>query len=329
MSKKNKFLEVGAYLDPRYNHFEHFVQKIYKGFWTPAKYERGVREDVKYVKAEMSNVDRSFISKSALCVAMIEDKVKMGWGIIGKRIPQTIVSDCTQLISMQEVTHRRSYFSLNNEMGISPEDALKYDVLRDRLKYLNKHLEKDHNINGHRELLKDIILFSALVEKCGLMNYFYFIMSYANANKGLKTMFDLQRSTAVEEELHYEFGLTLVKQIKEDYPDLWNNYLREYIGKQIATAHQTEMRIVDWLLEDGTPDHITKEEMINFINYNFNQVCKDFELDNIIEYDEGMYREKSSWMKVAMYNSEPDFFSNKAGGYSFEEEFIDLDNFEY
>lgn len=322
-------LEEGKYLDPRYAYLEPFAQKIFKGFWTPAKYERGVREDVRYVKTEMSEVDRSFISKSALCVAMIEDKVKMGWGGIGRRVPQTIVSDITQLISMQEVTHRRSYFSLNEEMGISPEDALKYEVLRDRLKYLNKHLEKDPRINGNKELLKDIILFSAMVEKCGLMNYFYFIMSYANANKGLKTMFDLQRTTAVEEEMHYEFGLALVKQIKEDYPDLWDEYIKEYVVKQVKVAHETELRIVDWLLEEGTPDHISKEEMVNFINYNFNQVCTDFELDLDIKFDEEKFQEKSSWMKVSMYSSEPDFFSNKAGSYSFEEEFIDMDSFEF
>lgn len=328
MSKKG-ILHEGVYLDERYDYLNEFANMIMKGYWTPAKYERGMKKDALHVKKEMSLTDKSFIGKNALCVAMIEDKVKMGWTKIGWRIPQTMVSDVTMLIAMQEVVHRRSYHSLNKELDINVNDIERYPVLKERLDYLNKHLSKDPNIKGRKETLKDITLFSALVERGGLMSYFYNVMSYANANKGLGTMFALQKTTAVEEDLHYHFGLALINEIKKDYPELWDEYLVELVGKSLQVAYDTEIRIVDWLLEDGIPDHITREEMINYIQYNFYMIQKDLGVPITVEYDKDLYAEKNSWMKVAMYQSEPDFFAKIAGGYSAEEEDIDIDSFKF
>lgn len=323
-------LEYSKYLDPRYNHLERFVHIIYKGFWTPAKYEKLIKEvDIPHFNNKLEKSDQTCIKRCILAVLMVEDKVKIFWPTIYKDVPQTIVGDIGGLIGQQEVTHRRSYHSLGEQLGVTNDDIELYPVLRDRLNYLNKHLEKDPKIIGKRGVLKKIVLFASLVEKGSLFTQFYILMSYAKNSRGLKTISALQQSTAAEENSHYSFGIELVKLIKKDYPQLWNDYLVELVSKNIQMAYEAELKLIDWFFEEGVPEHLTKEEVINFLNYNFTTICRDLELDVEFEYDQEMYVEQNEWMTVKLHSSDADFFDNAVGGYSSQDEEIDYDNFEF
>lgn len=328
MSKKGIF-EESKYLDPKYSSLDGYVLRAFKGFWTPARYERGMKEDAKVVNRKMSFIDRSFVKKNILCVAMIEDKVKSYWPTVGLKFPQTIISDVGCMFGMVETVHRRSYHSLNTEMGVDPSEANEHPVLRDRLDYLTKHSQDIKGITGRKKVLKDLILFTSLVEKGALFSYFYNLMSYANANKGLETIYALQKTTSCEEEEHFSFGIELINFVKKDYPELWDEELIELIKKDIDKAFQVELRIVDWLIEDGCPDHISREEMVNFVKHNFSTITKALNLDMEFDVDMDMYFDKSFWMEVAQNSREPDFFAKQVGDYSFEEEEVDIDEFNF
>ena len=97
-------------------------------------------------------------------------------------------------------------------------------------------------------------------------------MSYAYRNRGLKTISALQETTAIEEVTHYSFGIDLVNIIKEEHPTMWDEYMVELITDNIKVAYQSELNLIDWFFENGTPDHLTKEEVINFLNYNFKYI---------------------------------------------------------
>ena len=36
--------DKGLYIEPKYNFLEKYVNMAYKGFWTPAKYEKLIKE---------------------------------------------------------------------------------------------------------------------------------------------------------------------------------------------------------------------------------------------------------------------------------------------
>jgi ribonucleoside-diphosphate reductase beta chain len=154
-------------------------------------------------------------------------------------------------------------------------------------------------------------------------------MSYAQANKGLKIISSLQQTTAVEEMVHYSFGIDLINIIKEEYPQLWSDYLVELVEKNIQMAYDSELKLIDWFFAKGVPSHLTKEEVVNFLNYNFNVINKDLKLDLKFTVDENMYYEKNIWMieKISTV-TEPDFFDAPPSGYSSVEQEIDFDNFE-
>ena len=322
--------DKGNYVEPKYDFLEKYIKIMYKGFWTPAKYEKLIKEvDAPHFFNEMNSVDQEAIRRCILAVATVEDKVKNFWNSLFYDIPQTVVSDIGALFAQSETTHRLSYNSLATNLLVDTSTIENYPVLRDRIEYLNKHVEKDPKIIGKKRILKKIALFTSLVEKGSLFTQFYILMSFEKSSKGLKTISSLQQSTANEENVHYKFGIDVINIIKQEYPQLWEDYLIDLISKNLNVAYNTELRLIDWFFENGVPEHLTKEEVINFLNYNFSIIAKDLELDSQFNYDKKLFEEKNEWFIIKLKSTEPDFFDAPVGGYASEKEVIDIDKFEF
>lgn len=328
MSKS--IFEKVLHIDPKYQYLERYVRIMYKGFWTPSKYEKLIREvDAPHFFNQMTTIDQEAIKRCILAITLVEDKVKLYWSTLPLDIPQTIVGDVGGLFAQSEVTHRRSYHALAESLKVDTDNLEKHVALKDRIKYLNKHSEVDPKIIGKKRILKKLVLFTSMVERISLFTQFYILMSYEKSSRGLKTISSLQSSTASEETIHYNFGIDLINIIKEEHPQLWDEYLVELIEKNIKEAHKAELKLIDWFFENGVPEQLTKEEVINFLNRNFNVVSKDLNLSLKFKVDEELYKEKNEWFDIKLKSTEPDFFDNPVGGYSSEKEEIDIDNFEF
>ena len=322
--------DKGLYIEPKYNFLEKYVNMAYKGFWTPAKYEKLIKEvDAPQFFNSMDFAEQETIRRCILAIATVEDKVKNFWNGLFHEIPQTIVSDIGAMFAQMETTHRRSYHSLAENLNVDTSDLERYPILRDRIAYLTKHIEKDPKIIGKKRVLKTLTLFTALVEKGSLFSQFYILMSFEKNSKGLTTISSLQQSTASEETMHYNFGIDLINIIKEEYPQLWEEYLIDLVTKNLEMAYETELKLIDWFFENGVPNHLTKNEVVNFLNFNFNTIAKDLKLDRQFDYDTHLYLEKNEWFMIKLKSTEPDFFNSPAGGYSSEKEEINLDKFEF
>lgn len=323
--------EANKYLDPEYQFLDKYVQIMYKGFWNPAKYEKLIKEqDVPHYFNSMGEVDQEAIKRCILAVAVVEDKVKVYWPSLHSDLPQTIIGDIGGLFGMSETTHRRSYHSLLENLKIDPKEIYDHPATKGRIAYLTKYLENDPKIIGRKRILKKLVLFTSLVERVSLFTQFYILMSYSKANKGLKTISSLQQSTATEEIVHYSCGIDIIKKIKAECPHLWDEYLVELIEKNIQASYKAEKQLIDWFFEKGVPDHLTKEEVLNFLHYNMSEVVKDLELNINFKYDQEMYEEKNKWMMEKIKTAgEPDFFDTPAGGYSSIEEEINVNDFEF
>lgn len=323
--------EKTFHIDPKYQYLEKYVHIMYRGFWTPAKYEKLIREvDAPHFFNILPKSDQEVISRCILAVSLVEDKVKTYWSTLALDIPQTIVGDIGGLFGQSEVTHRRSYHALADALGINTDDVLKHEALKGRINYLAKYLENDPKIIGKKRILKKLVLFTSLVERCSLFTQFYILMSYAMNNKGLKTISALQESTAKEEKIHYDFGIDIINEIKQELPQLWDDYLIDLIKDNIQMAYDSELNLINWFFENGVPDHLTKEEVINFLNYNFNIVSKDLQLSLAFPVDEKIYEEKNAWFKRKVFiTTEPDFFDNAVGGYASDDEETEINDIEW
>lgn len=323
--------EKVLHTDPKYQHLEKYVHIMYRGFWTPAKYEKGIKEvDAPHFFNVLKNIDQEAIKRCIMAVNLVEDKIKTYWSTLALDLPQTIIGDVGGLFGQSEVTHRRSYHSLSEILEVDSDNVEEYEALRGRIEYLSKYVEIDPKIIGKKRVLKKLVLFTSLVERCSLFTQFYILMSYAYHNRGLKTISALQESTALEENIHYSFGIDVINIIKGQFPQMWDEYFVELVTDNIKVAYQSELNLIDWFFENGVPEHLTKEEVVNFLNYNFNVVCKDLQLDLEFKVDESLFEEKSAWFKTKVFmTTEPDFFDSAVSGYASDDEEINLDNFEF
>ncbi|MDB4314568.1 ribonucleotide-diphosphate reductase subunit beta [bacterium] len=330
-AEKSNIFEQGEYLNPKYQSLDKYVNIMYKGFWTPAKYEKLIKEqDVPYYFNILGEADQETIKRCILAVALVEDKVKVYWPSLHADLPQTVIGDIGGLFGMSETTHRRSYHSLLENLKIDPKEIYDYAATKGRIEYLTKYLETDPKIIGKKRILKKLVLFTTLVERVSLFTQFYILMSYSRANKGLKTISSLQQSTATEEIIHYTCGIELINIIKDELPQLWDDYLVELVEKNIKASYRAEKKLIGWFFEKGVPDHLTEEEVLNFLNYNMSVISKDLGLDINFKYDKDMYEEKNKWMMEKISTGgEPDFFDTPAGGYSSLEEDINVEDFEF
>lgn len=328
---KPNIFEKEFHIDPTYQNLDKYVTIMYRGFWTPAKYEKLISEvDAPHFFNKMTDIDREAIKRCILAVSIVEDKVKTYWSTLALDLPQTIIGDVGGVFGQSEVTHRRSYHSLADVLNVDTNNIDEHTALKGRVAYLNKYLENDPKIIGKKRILKKLILFTSLVERCSLFSQFYILMSFAKHNKGLKSISALQESTAIEEVLHYSFGIDVINIIKQQFPQLWDDYLIELVSKNILMAYESEINLINWFFENGTPEHLTKEEVVNFLNDNFNVVCKDLGIELSFKVDEKMYEEKSSWFRQKVFmTTEPDFFDNNVPGYASETVEVDVDNLDF
>lgn len=306
------------HIDGRYTYLEKYGDVMWKSFWTPAKYKKNIEKiDIPFLENKMDEVSRECVKKAILAISLVEDKVKTFWNFLVLDIPQTVIGETGSQLGNSEVVHAKSYRFTVEAMGLKHlfDKLSDIPVMQGRLEYLNKHLTKS-NLSKEKQVLKKVILFTALVERISLFTQFYIIMSFNNANKGLKTLFSLQSSTATEELHHYAFGLEIVNIIKKENPGLFDEDLKAFIEDNISKAHKAETALIDWIFENGYPTHLSKFEVVNFLNKNVNQVCEDMGVDLRYEVDEDYYEEKNAWMLQALKPMEPDFFDNPVGGYS-------------
>jgi ribonucleoside-diphosphate reductase beta chain len=278
----------------------------------------------------MEKSDQETIKRCISAISVVEDKIKTYWSTLVLDLPQTIIGDVGGLFAQSEVTHRRSYHALAEALNVNVDEMLKEEVLKGRVEYLTKYVETDPKIIGKKRILKKLVLFTSLVERCSLFTQFYILMSYAKNNRGLKTISALQESTAIEEVTHYSFGVDVINLIKKQHPNMWDEYFVELVTDNIKVAYQSELNLIDWFFENGTPEHLTREEVVNFLNYNFNVVSKDLGLDLEFEVKEDLFNDKNSWFKAKVFmTTEPDFFDGAVSAYASDDEQTDVDNFNF
>lgn len=266
---------------------------MYRGFWTPAKYEKLIKEvDTPHFFNSISPVDQGVIKRCILAVSIVEDKVKTFWSTLALDLPQTIIGDVGGLFGQSEVTHRRSYHSLAECLGVNMDDIDKHEALKGRIAYLSKYIETDPKIIGKKRVLKKLVLFTALVERCSLFTQFYILMSYAYRNKGLKAISSLQESTAIEEcyvdgtEILTPNGWKNILDINQnDVVYQWNEGKLESINVEHTTRRHYKGNVIRFYKKGHecvvTPNH----NMVSFYKgQRINELAKDFGIGNSSKY---------------------------------------------
>jgi len=292
-----------------------YVDAIRHSYWVHTEFN--FTSDIQDFKVHLSESERTAVQRAMLAISQIEIAVKTFWGDIYKRMPKPEIGNVGATFAESEVRHADAYSNLIQVLGLNKEfeSLLHVPAIRKRIKYLEKSIIHSKSVEN-RDYFESVVLFSMFVENVSLFSQFLVIMSFNKHKNMLKGMSNAVEATSKEENIHAEFGFDLVNLIKKENPSWWTPELVDDLIEATLEAFSAESDIVDWILEEGDLDFLTKSQTIEFIKHRFNVSLNSIGIENIFHVDTKLL-ETTEWFDDEILTTKhTDFFNKRSINYS-------------
>ncbi|MGY5353019.1 ribonucleotide-diphosphate reductase subunit beta [Wenyingzhuangia sp. IMCC45533] len=313
--KKNVF-EKRINLKPyEYPELIEYVDAIRHSYWIHTEFN--FTSDVQDFKSRLNPVERNAIKNTMLAISQIEVAVKSFWGEIHNKLPKPEIGSVGSTFAESEVRHHDAYSHLLEILGLNDEfsNLKKNPKIMKRIHYLEKSL-KNAKSNDNKEYSEAILLFSLFIEHVSLFSQFLIIMAFNKHKNMLKGISNVVEATSKEEQIHGDFGIDLIKIIKDENPDWFNEDFTQIIQLTCAEAYQTESGIINWIFEKGELDFLPVDVINEFIKDRFNKSLESIGIQKIFKIDESLL-EQTEWFNDEIIGTKHgDFFVKRSINYS-------------
>jgi ribonucleoside-diphosphate reductase beta chain len=273
--------------------------------------------DVQDFNVRLSDIEKHVIKNALLAISQIEVSVKKFWTKLGDRFPKAEFEQVGVTFGESEVRHSDAYSHLLQVLGFNDDFAmlLQNPVIQGRVDYLTKYL-KGASDNSNENYTLTLTLFSLFIENVSLFSQFVIIKSFNKYKYILKDIDNVVQATQKEEVIHAMFGMALIKIIKKEYPDWFNDEFYEKLYRACKKAYEAECNIIDWIFEKGELDFMSKDTVKEFVKNRFNESLEQIGGKRIFEVDSSIL-EKLKWFDEEIYAEvNTDFFHKKPVTYS-------------
>lgn len=292
-----------------------YMKAIRQSYWVVDEFN--FNQDIQDYKINLSNVERSIITRTLLVISNIEVSVKSFWAKVGDNLPKPEVYMVGYTFAESEVRHMEAYSELLRVLGLDEEFAntIEEPVLKGRIDYLTKYL-KGASENTKENYALNLLLFSAFIENCSLFSQFLIIKAFSKSKNQLTVVDNVVQATAKEEEVHFNFGAALINIIKKENPDWFDEHFYEKIYRACKKAYEAEMNIVDWIFAEGELPFLPKIVIDEFIKDRFNGSLKSIGGNPLFEVNQNLIKEVK-WFNEELYAyNRNDFFSSQSVQYA-------------
>lgn len=216
--------------------------------------------------------ERSAIKRTMLAIAQIEVAVKNFWGDVYKHLPKPEIGSVGATFAESEVRHADAYAHLLELLGLNKdfEHITEVPAIKERMAYLDETLRLAKS-QSNEDYVKSIVLFSLFVEHISLFSQFLIMLSFNKYRNKFKGISNAVEATSKEEQVHGMFGIELINIIKRENPTWFTPETEEELLESCRVAFEAESKIVDWILEEGELDFLSKAEILEFIKDRFNR----------------------------------------------------------
>lgn len=241
--------------------------------------------DIQDFNTKLTDTEKSIIKNTLLAISQIEVSVKKFWTKLGDRFPKAEFEQVGVTFGESEVRHADAYshllqvLSLNNDFAILLENP----VIQGRVEYLTKYL-KGASDNSDEAFTLTLTLFSLFIENVSLFSQFAIIKSFNKHKNLLKDIDNVVQATQKEELIHALFGVYIIEQIKKENPEWFNEDFYDKIYRASKKAFEAEVKILDWIFEKGELPFLSKESLVEFIKYRFNDSVAMIGGKEVFEY---------------------------------------------
>jgi ribonucleoside-diphosphate reductase beta chain len=314
--RKTNIFEKRINLKPyEYPQLYEYVPAIRHSYWIHTEFN--FTSDIQDFKTGLNEVERSAIKNTMLAISQIEVAVKSFWGDIYHRMPKPEIGSVGATFAESEVRHHDAYSHLLEILGLNNEFKLlkKKPVIMRRVQYLETAL-KNAKSDDNKEYAESILLFSLFIEHVSLFSQFLIIMAFNKHKNVLKGISNVVEATSKEEQIHGDFGIDVIKIIKDENPEWFDANYQEMIQKICLEAFEAESKIVDWIFEAGEIDFLPKAVVNEFIKNRFNNSLESIGIEKVFEVDQALVQETEWFDDEIIGTKHGDFFVKRSINYS-------------
>lgn len=299
------------------NHYpwtDEFIYAMIKNPWTPKEFD--FEQDYHQFKTVLTDEERQVVTNTLSAIGQVEVAVKKFWARLGDNLPHPSIANLGIIMSQVEVIHQMAYVKLLEVLQLTHvfQDNLELDVIKGRIMYLKKHLDKVYT-DDKKQYVYALILFTLFVENVSLFSQFYIVLWFNKERNLLKDTAQQVQYTKNEELLHAQAGVRLIHTIREEYPELFDEELEELVRRETLEAFEAESNLIDWMLGSFSEGTLTPTILKEFVKGRFNESLEQVGFDPVFETDKSIL-EQSYWMRVQILASHKvDFFNKKPTDY--------------
>lgn len=314
--RKSNIFEKRINLKPyEYPALYEYVPAIRHSYWIHSEFN--FTSDIQDFKTLLSETERSAIKNTMLAISQIEVAVKSFWGDIYHKMPKPEIGSVGATFAESEVRHADAYSHLLEILGLNQEfkNLKKKPVMMKRVQYLETAL-KNAKSEDNKEYAESILLFSLFIEHVSLFSQFLIIMAFNKHKNVLKGISNVVEATSKEEQIHGDFGIDIIKIIKDENPDWFDKEYALMIQQMCKDAFVAESKIVDWIFEKGELDFLPKTVINEFIKNRFNNSLTSIGIDKVFEIDAALLHQTEWFDDEIIGTKHGDFFVKRSINYS-------------
>src|SRR5690625_2621158 len=292
-----------------------FTEAINKSFWVHSEVD--FTADVQDFHSHLTPEEQNAIKNSLLAIAQVEVAVKSFWGDLYHHFPKPEMNGLGATFAECEFRHSEAYSRLVEVMGYNDEfiNLIDVPVIRERIDYLSEALA-DAKSKDRKAYTLSLIMFSILIENVSLFSQFAIILSFTRFKGLMKNVSNIIAWTSVDEQIHANAGIYIVNKIREEYPEMFDDELKERVAELVAHSLEVEAEILDWIFQAGDLEQPNKQDLLSFMKFRIDDSLEKIGMKR-------MYPETTRgqnpllWFEEEVFaNSLDDFFAKRPVEYT-------------
>ena len=274
-----------------------FVNAMHKSFWVHSEVE--FTADIQDFKSELTPVEKEAVKRALLGIAQVEVSVKTFWGDLYDLFPKPEFNGLGATFAECEFRHSEAYARL-----------LEVPIFKERSNVLKEYLAKNRE-----NAMERILFFTLIIENASLFSQFATILSFTRFKGFLKNVANIIAWTSVDEQLHANAGIYILKKIFEENPEMKakaeedaTTFIRSYIT--------LEDKMLDWIFEQGELEFFSKKDLSNYMRYRLDDSLTQLGLGKPFGIS-GEEAKPMMWFEEEVFSNElDDFFAKRPTAYT-------------
>jgi len=315
-NRKTNIFEKRINLKPyEYPALNDYVDAIRHSYWIHSEFN--FTSDIQDFKTRLTITEQNAIKNTMLAISQIEVAVKGFWGDLYNKMPKPEIGSVGATFAESEVRHHDAYSHLLEILGLNNEfkHLKKKPVIMRRVQYLETAL-KNAKSEDNKEFSESILLFSLFIEHVSLFSQFLIIMAFNKHKNMLKGVSNVVEATSKEEQIHGDFGIDIIKIIKEENPTWFDQEHATQIQNLCKEAFSSESDIIDWIFEAGELEFLPKDVIKEFIKNRFNNSLESIGIEKVFNINEKLVLETEWFDDEIIGTKHGDFFVKRSINYS-------------